>query len=122
MDPKAILAFAAVGLASPVLGYAAHLLIHWHKTRQAVRFLEADPLVYEGSTFRKILTADGGQLMGPGCIESLEPGRVLAASSDGAVHVPFDPLEFKSVYPHWVSGPGAKPPGQMPPGREESYS
>lgn len=124
MDLKAILVFVAIGLASPVLGYWAHLLIDWHRTRKAQQFLEADPLVFEGSRFRKLLTADGGQLMGPGRIAEIEDGRLLAVSNDGSACVPFDAQEFKSMYPHWLrpdpeaSGPQAAPPRDQ----EETYA
>ena len=126
MDPKTIAAFVAAGLSAPVLGYLAHCLIDWHKTRKAHAFLEADPLVYEGARFRKLLTAEGGHLMGPGRVVAIEPGRVLVQSSDGAVSVPFDGVEFKSMYPQWLEGsdsaaaaPGLPP---RPSGREEAYS
>ena len=120
VDPKAIAAFIAIGLFSPVLSYWAHRLIDGHRTREAIKFLEADPLVYEGSRFRKILTADGAQIMGPGRVASIEPGRVLVASSEGSVLVPFDGLEFKSMYPHWLDA--SAEPGSAPARREESYS
>ena len=123
VDPAAIAAFLLIGIISPLLGYAAHLMIGRHKTRQAIRFLEEDPLVFEGSRFRKILTADGGQLMGPGLIESIEPGRLVAISTDGSVRVPFDAVEFKSVYPHWLGAASAPAPDAGRPGsREEAYS
>ena len=124
IDPRAIAAFLLIGLLSPLLSYGAHRLIEWHRTRKAVAFLTQDPLVFEGSRFRKLLTADGAQLMGPGRVESIEPGRVLAASSDGAVFVPFDPLEFKSAYPHWIVTESEAPaPRTLPVGRrEEPYS
>ena len=125
IDPKAIAAFLLIGLLSPLLSYGAHRLIDGYRTRKAVAFLEADPLVFEGSRFRKLLTPDGAQLMGPGRVASIEPGRVLAASSDGSVFVPFDPLEFKSMYPHWLSDSEAPGPWPLPrPGgrREEPYS
>ena len=126
IDPKAIAVFLLIGLCSPLLSYAAHRLIDGYRTRKAVAFLEADPLVFEGSRFRKLLTADGAQLMGSGRIESIEAGRVLVASSDGSALVPFDPLEFKSMYPHWLSAdPAADQSRPLPPAqirREESYS
>lgn len=124
MDLKAILVFVAIGFFSPVLGYWAHLLINWSKTRRARKFLEADPLVFEGSRFRKLLAPDGGQLMGPGRIESIEPGRVLAASGDGSVRVPFDALEFKSMYPHWLSADSGASESRAEPvrGQGEAYS
>lgn len=122
IDPKAIAAFVLIGLLSPVLSYWAHWLIDRHRTRKAIQFLEADPLVFEGSRFRKILTADGGQLMGSGRIVSIEPERVLAGSSDGSVLVPFDALEFKSMYPHWLDGTDAES-RPVPVARpEEAYS
>ena len=128
IDPKAIAAFLLIGLCSPVLSYGAHRLIDRYRTRKAIAFLEADPLVFEGARFRKILTADGVQLMGPGRVESIESGRVLAASSDGSVLVPFDPLEFKSAWPHWLAAdseaPASRPlpSGQARIRREEPYS
>ena len=124
IDPRAIAAFLLIGLCSPLLSYGAHRLIDGHRTRKAVAFLEADPLVFEGSRFRKLLTPDGAQLMGPGRVESIEPGRVLVASSDGSVLMPFDPLEFKDAYPHWLAADsGAPAPGPLPSGRrEEPYS
>lgn len=122
IDPKAIAAFLLIGLCSPLLSYGAHRLIDRHRLRKAVAFLEADPLVFEGSRFRKLLTADGGQLMGPGRIVEIEPGRVLVASSDGSALVPFDPLEFKSMYPHWVSGRGEPALAPAAPNTEEAYS
>ena len=128
IDPKAIAAFVLIGLLSPVLSYWANRLIDRHRTRKAVEFLEAEPLVYEGAEFRKLLTADAAQLLGPGRVVSIEPGRVLVASSDGAVRVPFDPVEFKSAYAHWLdpgSAPGAAGRGPLPApaaSREETYS
>ena len=127
IDPKAIAAFMAVALASPVLTYIAHALIDWHKTRKAQAFLEADPLVFEGARFRKLLNADGTQLIGAGRIVEMDGGRLLAASDDGAF-VPFDAPEFKSMWPHWLppeeSGPGSGGQPAPVPGsaREESYS
>lgn len=121
IDPKAIAAFVLIGLLSPVLNYWAQRLILRHKTRKAIEFLEADPLVFEGARFRKLLSGDGVQLLGQGRVASIQPGRVLVESSDGAVQMPFDGLEFKAAYPHWL----AAPPGLQPtaPGpREESYS
>ena len=121
VDPKAIAAFVLIGLFSPVLSYWAHRLIDRHRVRKAIEFLEKDPLVFEGSRFSKILTADGGQLMGPGRVVSIGSDRVLVASSDGSALVPFDGLEFKSMYPHWK---GAEAPGALPPPArsEEAYS
>ena len=121
IDPKAIAAFVLIGLFSPVLSYWASRLIDRHRTRKAIEFLEADPLVFEGARFRKILTPDGGQLLGPGSVESIEPGRVLVVSSDKSVRIPFDGPEFKAVYPQWLAasdGDQALPA----PRREESYS
>lgn len=131
MDIKAIAVFILVGLFSPVLGYWAHLLIQRHKVRAAAAFLEADPLVFEGSRFLRLLNADGSQMMGPGRIAEIEGGRLLAVSSDGSARVPFDALEFKSMYPHWADpGPGGDDrgePGLDPelspgPDGEETYS
>lgn len=104
IDPRAIAAFVLIGLLSPVLSYWAHLLIDRHRTRQAIAFLEADPLVFEGARFRKILTPDGAQLMGAGRVVCIEPGRVLVATADGDALLPFDGLEFKAMYPHWLGG------------------
>lgn len=124
VDPKAIAAFVLVGLASPGLAYVARVLIGWHETRQARKFLERDPLVFEGSKFRKLLTADGVQLMGAGRIAEIEGGRLLAVSSDGSASVPFDVREFKSMYPHWLGADGSETLPAPVPGsaREESYS
>lgn len=102
MDLHAMLLFAAIAVASPVLGYAGHCLIDRYKIRQAHRFLEAEPLIYEGARFRKLMTREGAQLLGPGRIESLEEGRVLVASSDGAVRIPLDGPEFKDAWAHWL--------------------
>ena len=123
IDPKAIAAFLLIGLLSPVLNYWAQRLILRHKTRKAIEFLEADPLVYEGAQFRKVLSVDGVQLLGPGRIVSIEPNRVLVASSDGAVLVPFDGVEFKSAYPQWLNASGAPESRPAPAARpEEAYS
>ncbi|MYI74933.1 MAG: hypothetical protein F4057_06335 [Acidobacteria bacterium] len=136
MDIRAIAAFVLVGLASPVLAYAARALIDRHRTRAAQKVLDAAPLVFEGSRFRKLLAAGGAQLMGAGRIVEMERGRLLAAGDDGAL-VPFDALEFKSMWPHWLPGEarGSGAPGALPapaasqgpgpgPGsaREEAYS
>lgn len=128
IDPKAIAAFVAIGLLSPLLHYWAQRLIDSHRTRKAIEFLEADELVFEGARFRKLLTGDGAQLLGPGRVVSIGRDRVLVASSDGAVQVPFDGVEFKAAYPHWLaanpdSGPGgAAGPGPALPPRPGGYS
>ena len=128
MDPRAIAAFILAGLLSPLLGYGAHRLIHWHKTRQAHKFLDDDPLVFEGARFRKLLAPDGGQLLGAGKIVEIESGRVLVASSDDSVQIPFTGVEFQSMYPHWLvadAGPGrgALPaPNRTGAAPEEAYS
>ena len=127
IDPKAIAAFLLVGLLSPLLGYWAQRLIDRHRTRKAIEFLEADPLVYEGARFRKLLTGEGAQLLGPGRVVSIEPDRVLVESSDGAVRVPFDGVEFKSAYPQWLAGDPdpampARPSPDIGPRLEDSYS
>ena len=120
IDPRAIAAFVLVGLASPLLHYWASRLIDRHRTRKAIEFLEADPLVFEGARFRKLLAPDGGQLLGPGSVESIEENRVLVISSDKSVRIPFDGPEFKAAYPHWLAS-GESPPLPAP-RREESYS
>ena len=102
MDPKAVAAFVAVGLASPVLGYLAHLLIALAKTRQAHQRLEAEPLCFQGSRFRRLLSPSGVQLMGAGRIARLEAARVLAVSDDGA-STPFTTLEFAALDVAYVS-------------------
>ncbi|MDE0109911.1 MAG: hypothetical protein OXN96_19065 [Bryobacterales bacterium] len=115
VDPKAIAAFVLVTLASPVLGYWAHALIAWHKTRKAHDFLDADPLVFVGARFSRLMTPDGAQLLGAGRVELIERGRVLVSVADGTALVPFTGVEFQSMYPLWLdaSAPSA-PPARLP--------
>lgn len=102
MDPQAIAIFVAAGLCSPVLGYLAHLLIDMAKVRKAHQALEAEPLIFEGSSFRELRCAAGNRLMGPGRVLKLEPGRVLVGSEDGA-RTPFTGQDFQSCYAQWVT-------------------
>ena len=117
VDPKAILAFVLVGLASPGLGYLAHIWIGAHKARMAHEFLDADPLVFVGARFSRLMTPDGAQLLGSGRVELIERGRVLVSVADGTALVPFTGVEFQSMYPLWLHGepgPGATaPPGRL---------
>ena len=127
MDPKAIAAFVLIGVFSPVLGYLAHIFISWHKTHKAHKFLRESPLVFEGARFCKILTPDGGQLIGAGQIVEMEPGLVLVASRDGSVQIPFTGVEFQSMYPHWLhagqeSGEAAGDPPAPARDRKEAWS
>lgn len=102
VDPAAIAAFVLIGLASPVLGYIAHALIAAHKTRQAHKFLDADPLVFPGARFSRMMNPAGAQLLGAGRVELIEPGRVLVSVADGTALVPFTGVEFQSMYPLWL--------------------
>lgn len=102
MNPEAIAAFVAVGVASPLLGYVAHLLIDVAKVRKAHRALEAEPLVFEGSRFSRLLCAAGTELMGPGQLLKLEPGRVLVGTDDGR-RMPFTGQQFQAMHPEWIT-------------------
>lgn len=117
MDLASILVFAGTALVSPILGWLAHLCIDKAKVRKAHRRLRDEPLVFEGSRFSRLLGAAGTQLMGPGRIARLEPGRVLVVSDDDA-WMTFTGQEFEAMHPQFAASQDEEPEGSpgLPPG------
>ncbi|MDE0382404.1 MAG: hypothetical protein OXI22_00840 [Defluviicoccus sp.] len=119
MDLSSILVFAGTTLASPLLVWIMHQLIDKAKIRKAHKRLRDEDLIHEGARFSRLLGAAGTQLMGPGRIVSLEPGRVLVVSDEGA-WMTFTGQEFEAMHPQFVAAPqqDAGPEGSpnLPPG------
>lgn len=102
MTGDALFAFIVFGALSPILGWCAHLLVDWAKTRKAHAALEKEPLVFEGSRFERLLSREGAELLGPGRLLKLEPGRVLVGTDDGR-RMAVSGVDFHAMRPQWVT-------------------
>ena len=101
METPELIAFVAFGLLSPILGWLAHLVIDKAKVHKAHKRLDDEPLVFEGSRFRRLLCTAGSTLMGPGMIAELELGRVMVVSDEGD-RMTFSGQEFEAMHPVWT--------------------
>ena len=103
MDLHAVLIFAGTALAAPVLTWLAHLFITAAKNRRAIMILRAEPLVFEGARFTRMLSKAGVLLMDRGRVTAMTRKRIECRDDDGAV-MTFTPRELVDAWPLWDGG------------------
>ena len=114
MDLHAVLIFAGTALAAPVLTWLAHLFITAAKNRRAILILRAEPLIFEGAQFSRLLTREGVLLMGPGRVTSMTRKRIECRSGDDEL-IRLTPREMVDAWPLWT-GRAREASPDLPPG------
>ena len=103
MSASGIVTFIAVGLASPVLGWIASLLIQATRARRAYKRLRDDPLVFRDSTFNRCVGPSGNVIMQAGRIAQLSRRRILLETTPPGERIPMTILEFEPCHCAWTT-------------------
>jgi len=89
--------FVAIGVFSPVLAWIASWLIAKAEARRVHQRLKLSPFVFPKATFSRVLEG-GAEIFPAGRVASLERGRIVLETMDGAERLEMTLAEFENCH------------------------